>query len=519
MGALDKPLSFLRSWVDKLKGDESIIRSIIIIVVLLGLLAGIGLFGTFRTDDSFICFRYGQNLIKYGVWNWNSSGVHEEAYTTFTYTALSIIPAALRIDPTLFFKGIGLLWMLLLLLRMYSLSKSNLGLAVGGILVFLNPYFYIHAFSGLETPLFVYLVFEMIIRLDEDAQEGEVKWSSGLIALLLPLTRPEGAIFSALYMASMAAKHPKAKNLARLFFIALLGLAYFAIRWRYFGQPLPNPYYVKVISESGKLSRFVFNLAALRYFAIPGVFCWILIKKVNWRLAAMASFAVSLFLYGPADLMMNYAIRFNFQIMTPLFAVAVAYLALLPQVRDRRSATMLVILIAAFVSIAPADNAQIKVGLHSGVDIASCQERIGKILAEFKSGSNLLLCPEAGAIPYYSGWQTLDPWGLANKEVARGRTTWSALLSQNPQVVMNYYHGDWIEAKDEMPAMLKEYDERYRAIEEHGEYSFCAAVEMTPSVNLMIFVNPKLSYAKSLTDELRALGRERHAQLIGNKGL
>jgi hypothetical protein len=147
----------------------------------------------FGVDDSFITFRYARNLVDHGVWNWNLTGEKEEAYTNFTYAILSIIPEALGLNSLLFMKLIGIFLLIYLCIRL----KSNLGwsakLGVAYSFVIFNPLFYMHAFSGLETLAFVVLIYEFIILLcNEKINLNKFL----LVAILLPMTRPEGALFS-----------------------------------------------------------------------------------------------------------------------------------------------------------------------------------------------------------------------------------------------------------------------------------------------------------------------------------
>src|SRR5690349_4552654 len=63
------------------------------------------LFSRFTVDDAFISWRYGKNLVDFGVWNYNPSTFDPtQAYTNPIYAVLGIIPSFFGWDVVLFFK-------------------------------------------------------------------------------------------------------------------------------------------------------------------------------------------------------------------------------------------------------------------------------------------------------------------------------------------------------------------------------------------------------------------------------
>ena len=123
----------------------------------------------YTVDDSFITYRYAKTLISDGIWNWNPSRyVFEEAYTNFSYAVIAIIPEFFHINTLIFFKVFGGLLILYVSFRLIYLISDKLILFIALGFLLLNPYFYIHAYSGLETPLFIVLLFELIIALTKE---------------------------------------------------------------------------------------------------------------------------------------------------------------------------------------------------------------------------------------------------------------------------------------------------------------------------------------------------------------
>ena len=156
------------------------------------------LFFQFTIDDSYITFRYGRNFFNLGIWNWNPDKNFVECYTSTSYAILSLISFFLKIEPHIFVKFFGLLIGTLIIKRIISLNLDYLKEISILIIFFLNPFFYFHLFSGMETPLFIYLILESLIYIQRKNFNIKIFY---FILLLLPLTRPEGAVISIFFLA------------------------------------------------------------------------------------------------------------------------------------------------------------------------------------------------------------------------------------------------------------------------------------------------------------------------------
>ena len=148
----------------------------------------------YTVDDAWISFRYGRTLVTSHVWNWNPSGPREEAYTSAIYTLLGIIPALLHLSPALFFKIFGLACIGAILYRLRTATSTPFAFLLGLLILALSPWTWIHAYSGLETPLYMLLILEIALCVHR-APTVSAPYVYAL-ALALPLTRPEGIVFS-----------------------------------------------------------------------------------------------------------------------------------------------------------------------------------------------------------------------------------------------------------------------------------------------------------------------------------
>jgi hypothetical protein len=170
-----------------------------VLVILLSLFLGILIFFQVYIDDAFIFFNYGYNLVHHGIWSWSTEGKPVEAYTSFVYAILSIFPYLLHIQPHIFIKFVGLSFLLLMLYRIYVKTASKKTALFAILIVVTNWQVYVHAFSGLETILWCWLLLETFFILKSSNISTRQQWWLWGICLLMTLTRPEGAIYAFFY--------------------------------------------------------------------------------------------------------------------------------------------------------------------------------------------------------------------------------------------------------------------------------------------------------------------------------
>jgi hypothetical protein len=66
---------------------------------------------------------------------------------------------------------------------------------------------------------------------------------------------------------------------------------------------------------------------------------------------------------------------------------------------------------------------------------------MGKLLAEYRGKGYVIATTEAGLLPYYSGWDAIDVWGLNDQFIAHNELTAEYLDKYQPEIVMfhDYY--------------------------------------------------------------------------------
>lgn len=305
-------------------------ENLLTISIVIGVFISFWIFARFTVDDAFISWRYGKNLVDFGIWNYSPTTLDmTQAYTNPIYALLSIIPNYFKIDVVLFFKIISLIN--LSAFTVYIIKKTSKYKTV--FLFFMLPATIIHLFGGLETFLFVSLIVVLFINL----YENNFKLSIATTILLF-LTRPEAWLFLVLTPLYFLIKnleidfsnidHFFSKLLIKDnlnfkdFFISfiILGLmlgTYFLFHKYHFGYALPNTFYIK--------SNSSFNLIIFVWFAIFSVPLLVvfLAKQYKLFLIFFLFFLALIYSYSTSNLQMNYAERFAFHIFAPLFFILV----------------------------------------------------------------------------------------------------------------------------------------------------------------------------------------------------
>lgn len=268
--------------------------------VVIGILALAAVFWSFifiqfTVDDSYITFRYAKNLVEHGVWNWNLVDARVEAYTSILYAILAIIPETLGMNTPLFFKFIGLGSIIYLATRLYKIINDKIVCIVALAFLLFNPFVFIHAYSCLETPIFIVLLFELAILLSM-SENRDFKYEKIIfvIFLLLPMTRPEGALFSIIGFLILTCQEKGVR--AKGFFIAILLIAagYFIWRCQYFGHIFPNPFYIKSGHEFSIRKVIVYLIGNIQYF-IVALTLLLLLKNTSFRILLSTIIGLNLF--------------------------------------------------------------------------------------------------------------------------------------------------------------------------------------------------------------------------------
>jgi hypothetical protein len=303
------------------------------VVLILGVIANFWIFSRFTVDDAFITWRYGKNLVLHGIWNYNPSSYDmTQAYTNPIYAFLSIIPAYFRIDTVLFFKVFSLV--IICLFAFYYTRKTKQG-AIILLVAFALPGTMIHAFSGLETFLFIALLTVLLISIYEES------WYETIITTgFLFYTRPESLvlllvipllycdwqsigyknIFSAdnykpRLLLSFIKNFITAKSIRIFLILLIMLLPNLIISYLNFHSILPNTFYVK--DSSFVTIQFFLNAIKYGLTLLPLVMAYryITIKK---NIPILLFFLCMVIQYSKTNFSMDYNIRSVYHLLFPI---------------------------------------------------------------------------------------------------------------------------------------------------------------------------------------------------------
>lgn len=279
-------------------------------------------FSRFTVDDAFITWRYGQNLVGHGVWNYNPTAFDPtQAYTNPVFALLSIVPAFFGFNVVLFFKLVSLLFLVAFVnFFLRRRPEANLPLAI----FFAVPATMIHIFGGLETFLFVSLMLLLLMAI----KNNEGRLAVAVTAVLLS-TRPEAILLLVLVPLVLSVRFEGRrivvvwKRLLRIGFV-LFGIAgvIFLANVAVFGEALPNTFFVKSGQYFFNGSFFLWLLAFIPLIPIAMLKLWRVV------LFAVTFYLPVVFSYSTSYLAMDYAGRFAFQVYAPMALLAIYVLAL-----------------------------------------------------------------------------------------------------------------------------------------------------------------------------------------------
>jgi len=429
-------------------------------------------------EDAAMLMRYAQHLAEgHGiVWNIGEAPVDGATDFLFMVAAAALIKLGLTVGQAV--RGIGFASHLLTVLIVYWGNRrlhnaniplsflSGLYLAVGTGLSYVSAYF--------GTPFF--------------ALAAAVTWTLGLILIREPnprfwlvlafalsglvtgLIRPEGVILAALMLLAILIMRGLKNSISIIVTFGavflLLGGAYFLWRWDYFGYPLPNPFYKK--GGSGlHWDSYNNSLLNLLRLCLPLGIPFILgfrsrAKQTLAYLIPILGFAMMFVLISDE---MNYGARFQYAL------VPIALLSWIPLAGDvgrvgrdaffslyrdpskqnQLSAWEKGVYAAALVAVSAG---VVYYSWFQNCFLTSYQQtcarpyesdgryEMGKLLAEYRGKGYVIATTEAGLIPYYSGWDAIDVWGLNDQFIAhKGFLTTEYLDQYKPEIIMfhDYY--------------------------------------------------------------------------------
>jgi hypothetical protein len=385
----------------------------------------------FPFDDTFISFRYAEHLATGHGLVWNIGGAHTEGYTNFLFILLL---AACRIVTGNLLAAsqiIGLIATIVTSVSIFRLAATVRNTTAGSVaagLFALAPLTWINALSGMETSLFVMWVALACNACVYLQKASTMPYATPFIfATLATLTRPEGALLAAIVTIVLIGRDRQSTKvvLINCFFCFVLPLALYALwKYWYFGDLLPNSFYVKVSESSkrlaglqyvrlfatGTLTLIVATLGIRSYRAHPAI-----VVAGLWTVTLLTFYLFVTPLEGLYD-------RF----LWPAYGTLCITGAIgLHDIGHRLHVRMLTWVIAALHMIILFRSPRTAQSLTAHEDVWDrSMARIAASLRALPQSSSLTLAyGDAGYVVYHSGLRHLDLFGLNDTRIAHARTS------------------------------------------------------------------------------------------------
>jgi hypothetical protein len=449
-------------------------RRIFWAIIIIGLaicLFGIWKYHGFFTDDSYISLRYSQNLIEgYGlVWN---PGERVEGYSNFLFLLLVTILGWTGIDLRTAAQIIGLLsFVSLLLYLVWRQRQKSTGdetnQAVQALPILLTAGSYcmvIWSIGGLETTLFSLLVAAGVLT----AVDGLQGWPksatvAGVLLGLATLTRPDGGLFFIVplffYLWQVVRHRPQSGFRLMLFsfpFMLLVG-THEVWRFAYYGQLLPNTWYVKGIISWDRLEmgwRYLLGFAITQPFLLVPFLLTLVYRVVirRWDVTlSLLSISVFAFILYVASIGGDHMLAYRpFIAIIPLMSVVIA-LGVKPLLSGIRGLVIVSAFVLLIISQIPFPGLGIQ-GAERPDGAAYCGEIVGRYIDSNWPGGSLVALNSAGATPYFAPHlRFLDMLGLNDTTIARRKGTPIILPYQ---IVPGHAKGDGRYVFDRQPDFI-----------------------------------------------------------------
>ena len=483
-------------------------------------------------EDAAMIMRYSQHLAGgHGiVWNMGEHPVDGATDFLFMVAAAGLIKLGLTVGQSV--RGIGFLSHLLTVLIIYWSNRrihngnipfsflSGLYIAVGTGLSYVSAYF--------GTPFFALAAASTwtlgLLLIKEENPRWWLSLAFALSGLVTGLIRPEGVILASLMLLAIIVMRGFKRSVSIIVIFGIvfltLGGSYFLWRWNYFGYPLPNPFYKK--GEGGwSWGTFDASMLNLLRLSLPMVFAFILGFRSKETAKQTITYMIPIFgfaaAFGLISDEMNYGARFQYA------TVPLMLLSWIPLVRgfkfDWLNQLQVRERVVYFVALFGLAAGLVYYSWFQNCFLTSYQQacdrpyerdgrlEMGQMLSEFRDKGYVIAVTEAGLLPYYSGWNAIDTWGLNDQFIAHNDSiTVEYLDKYKPEVIMFHdYYSPLVPPKltdanlaqrwFSMTILLKTY------AEEHG-YILAAVFGDSPYDTHYYYVKPDFEDSSRLVNRI-----------------
>jgi hypothetical protein len=422
-------------------------------------------------DDAGISFAYAKNLASgYGLVS-QPGQIPVEGYSNPVWVFLLSVFALANIDIVTIVKTLSQ-GLSIMAMGMVFLTLCDLGLpllyslvAVGWLTC--QPAFVIWSISGLENPLYSFLLATLFFTLARQQSRSTAAFS-GILSGFISLTRPEGIIYGCIYPL-FHRKHTKyyLPGFVPIFVFHLV------FRIAYFGDLFPNPYYIKseqflsrewLTNAITKSEGLLISLFGGKSFVFPAFILFgLLILYLAWqRTVKKELYSIGVFLFVaivgyiilPKDWMEEY------RYATPVFLFAYPFIVSsvsigmnsIPANKHAQTIGLGLLFVWWFLSYGIAFEARFDNFIHAPTvpmaGVASAFNRFeeyGRVL-DLKQEISVLTPDVGGALYYFPNIHIYDLGGLVDPTISRtiGRdenALHDYIFRELPTFI--HIHGEW----------------------------------------------------------------------------
>ncbi|MFO7675636.1 MAG: tetratricopeptide repeat protein [bacterium] len=402
----------------------------------------------FLQDDSFITYRYARNVAR-GLGPVFNPGERVEGYTNFLWMMMLAVLALIGLPFTVIIPlsqvigvlcGIGTVVLFCLLLRRHGTGPPALA-PVAALLLGLNGAFSYWHVSGMETGLFTFLLAAAAWYWLKPGDRARDLVSASTLLGLSALTRPEGAMFFALFGLHYVIRRLAARDLLSRAGLGRLGLfllpfvvlvaPLYAWRLGWYGYLFPNTFYAKTGASTAYFKAGVEYLwFFLRAYGLWGAAFVVPVALAAWRnrlrpadplffcLLLLVAHALYVVWVG-GDVLRNW--RFFVPVLLPFYFLLVEGIWLLPLPRVVRAVLLLALLPLTFFGpfISPLTaRKEIARNLELEKGLVDKMTATGRWLNAKLDEDDWFACTTIGAVSYYSDRNMVDMLGLTDAVIA-----------------------------------------------------------------------------------------------------
>lgn len=361
-------------------------------------------------EDAVILYEYSKTLAETGVISYGNNGYPIEGATDFLWMVLISIFSFVGISE---FLASLILTSVAIIYIIKQLDNLRYGLILSFSCLLFTPYIYSSAVGFSAIFYSAFYIYCLLCFKKSDYK----KMYLGI--LLLCLLRPDGVIWAMplvlLHQIDGGFKLNKIR--LSLIYLILPGIVYFSLRYVYFGELLPLPFYVKAAGERDFLTFFIGSMKNVFMCALPFLI-YFTIKK-DWKSIFIIS--IPILFFSSMSLSQNIGNRF----------LAPMYFGGLILLQSRTIDRILIVITSIVLSL--------KFTINTGINaLETKNENVFSLSSSLSGIDGKMLITEAGRLAYYSDWLVDDSWGLNTPRFAKKLITPKDILDGDYDLVVSH---------------------------------------------------------------------------------